>query len=45
MNQKKCQIVNVCGVIGVKSDCMLIKGIGMNLGYLIVQVDDRNAIL
>ncbi len=41
----RCQIVRVCGVVGVKSDGMLIRGIGMNLGGLIVQVDDRNVIL
>jgi len=40
---RKRQTVELCGVVGVESDGMTVKGIYMNLGGLIVQVDDRNA--
>lgn len=35
----------VCRVVGVMSDGMSVKGICLNMGDLIAQVDDRNAIL
>ena len=35
----------LCGVVGVMSDGMSVKGMCMNMGGLIIQVDDRNALL
>lgn len=40
--RRQVQNGRVCGVAGVKSDGMFVKGIYMNLGDLTVQVDDRN---
>ncbi len=34
-----------CRVVGVVSDGMSVQGICMNMGGLIIQVDDRNALL